>query len=96
MLKFRHWLIGQSFSKSVRVHVYIRFGLWDELKALSIPHDQDLYCVTTAMTHYGKGIAYAATNNLHEAGRQRESYAAAAKRVPESRRDHPNLIVDIL
>ncbi|KAF9893325.1 hypothetical protein FE257_011757 [Aspergillus nanangensis] len=87
------WL---EFFKSVRVHVYIRFGLWDELKTLPIPEDQKLYSVTTTMIHYGKGIAYAATGNLPEADRQRQLYLAAAARVPLSRRDHPNRIVDIL
>jgi hypothetical protein len=53
------------------------------------------YCVTTAMTFYGKGIAYAAMSNISEAAKQREPYLSAAARVPESRRD-PNRIVDIL
>ncbi|KZF23911.1 hypothetical protein L228DRAFT_282583 [Xylona heveae TC161] len=87
------WL---EFFKSVRIHVYIRFGLWEELKALPIPHDQDLYCVTTAMTHYGKGIAWAATENITKAEKERELYQAAAKRVPPTRKDYPNLVIDIL
>ncbi|PWY93049.1 hypothetical protein BO94DRAFT_532845 [Aspergillus sclerotioniger CBS 115572] len=89
------WL---EFFKSVRVHVYIRFGMWDEIIALPLPpaEKQDLYCVTTAMTYYGKGIAYAATRNLTDADIQRELYLAAANRVPESRRDYPNRIVDVM
>ncbi|KAL4986244.1 tetratricopeptide repeat domain protein [Aspergillus falconensis] len=91
------WL---EFFLSVRVHVYIRFGLWDALIGLPTPEDRgkdkDLYCVTTAMTLYGKGIAHAATGNLPEAYRYRELYTAAAQNVPASRRDHPNRIVDIL
>ncbi|PYI08372.1 TPR domain protein [Aspergillus sclerotiicarbonarius CBS 121057] len=89
------WL---EFFKSVRVHVYIRFGMWDEIIALSLPpaEKRDLYCVTTAMTHYGKGIAYAATGNLPDADAQRELYLTAAGRVPDSRRDYPNRIMDVL
>lgn len=87
------WL---EFFKSVRVHVYIRFGFWEQLKDLPLPADQDLYCVTTAFIHYGKAIAWAATRNLPEADKERERYHAAAARVPWSRRDHPNRIVDIL
>ncbi|GAB1191935.1 hypothetical protein APSETT444_001119 [Aspergillus pseudonomiae] len=87
------WL---EFFKAVRIHVYIRFGLWDEIKNLPLPNDQDLYCVTTAMTHYGKGIAWAATGNVPEANKERELYHAAAKRVPPSRKDFPNLISDVL
>ncbi|KAE8140702.1 hypothetical protein BDV38DRAFT_289816 [Aspergillus pseudotamarii] len=87
------WL---EFFKAVRIHVYIRFGLWDEIKNLPLPHDQDLYCVTTTMTHYGKGIAWAATGNVPEADKERELYHAAAKRVPPTRKDFPNLISDVL
>ncbi|KAJ5107396.1 TPR domain protein [Penicillium angulare] len=87
------WL---EFFKAVRVHVYIRFGLWEEIKALPIPEDKDLHCTTTAMTYYGKGIAYAATGDVDEANNQRELYLQAAKNVPESRKDYPNRIVDVL
>ncbi|KAB8271901.1 hypothetical protein BDV30DRAFT_249805 [Aspergillus minisclerotigenes] len=87
------WL---EFFKAVRIHVYIRFGLWDEIKNLPLPHDQDLYCVTTTMTHYGKGIAWAATGNIPEADKERELYHAAAERVPPTRKDFPNLISDVL
>ncbi|KAE8371579.1 hypothetical protein BDV26DRAFT_302658 [Aspergillus bertholletiae] len=87
------WL---EFFKAVRVHVYIRFGLWNEIKKLPLPHDQDLYSVTTAMTHYGKGIAWAATGNVPEADKERALYHAAAKRVPATRKDFPNLVSDVL
>ncbi|KAE8150301.1 hypothetical protein BDV25DRAFT_172248 [Aspergillus avenaceus] len=87
------WL---EFFKAVRVHVYIRFGLWDELKTLPLPTDQDLYCVTTTMTHYGKAIAHAATGNVDHAAGERELYHTAAKRVPPSRKDYPNTIHDVL
>ena len=72
--------------------------MWDEIIALPLPpaEKQGLYCMTTAMTHYGKGIAYAATGNLTDADIQRELYLAAADQVPESRRDCPNRIVDVL
>lgn len=88
-----NWL---EFFLAVRVHVLIRFGLWSDLKALPVPTDQVLYCTTTAMTHYGKGIAHAATNDLAQADVQRALFAAAASRVPPSRLDFPNRIVDIL
>lgn len=87
------WL---EFFLAVRVHVYIRFGMWDELKALKIPDDQQLYCVTTVMAYYGRGIAYASTSDLKNAEEQRKLFRQAATRVPESRLDFPNRIVDIL
>lgn len=81
---------------SVRAHVMVRFGMWEEIIQRPLPEDPDLYCVTTAMAHYAKGVAYAATGNVSEAERQRDLYREAAKRVPETRLDFPNKCVDIL
>lgn len=33
-----------EFFLGVRVHVLIRFGMWDELRQLEIPEDKELYC----------------------------------------------------
>ncbi|KAG5655102.1 hypothetical protein KAF25_000225 [Fusarium avenaceum] len=85
-----------EFYKSVRVHVLIRFGMWDSLKNLPIPEDKELYCVTVAMIYYGKGIAYAATNNVEDADRQRELFREAVQRVPETRLSPPNKALDVL
>ncbi|KAJ5100131.1 hypothetical protein N7532_007132 [Penicillium argentinense] len=85
-----------EFFKSVRLHVMIRFGLWEEIKKLAVPEDKDLYCVTIAFTHYAKGVAYAATNNLTAADKERSLYQEAARRVPPTRLDFPNRVVDEL
>ncbi|KAH1683485.1 hypothetical protein KXV79_003697 [Aspergillus fumigatus] len=85
-----------EFFKAVRVHVYIRFGMWKEIIDLPLPEDQALYCVTTTMIHYGKAIAFAATGNLVQADKERSLYHAAARAVPPTRKDFPNLISDIL
>ncbi|KAJ6150699.1 hypothetical protein N7470_007293 [Penicillium chermesinum] len=85
-----------EFFKAVRVHVLIRFGMWEELKALDPLEDKELYCVTNVMRHYGKGIAHAATGELVEADRERELFKEAAKIVPPTRLDFPNKITDIL
>ncbi|KAH6632859.1 hypothetical protein F5144DRAFT_575392 [Chaetomium tenue] len=87
------WL---EFFKSVRVHVLIRFGMWEELKQLPVPEDKELYCVTVAMTYYGKGIAYAATNDVKTAVGYQDIFRDAARRVPPSRLDFPNRVVDEL
>ncbi|KAL2814014.1 hypothetical protein BJX63DRAFT_393309 [Aspergillus granulosus] len=81
---------------SVRPHVMVRFGMWEELKALPLPEDRNLYCVTVAATLYAKGIAHAATGDIAEAERHRELYTEAVKLVPETRLDFPNKCVDIL
>ncbi|KAF7864053.1 hypothetical protein EAF04_007018 [Stromatinia cepivora] len=85
-----------EFFKTVRVHVLIRFGMWEELKRLPIPQNKELYCSTVAMTHYGKGIAWAATRNLKEADKERELFREAAKLVPSTRLIFPNKVIDVL
>ncbi|KAF2129614.1 hypothetical protein P153DRAFT_357161 [Dothidotthia symphoricarpi CBS 119687] len=83
------WL--ESFA-SVRVHVLVRFGRWKDIIALDMPDDKDLYSVTTAMYHYGKGVAYAATGDTNNAQIQRDSLSEAVSRIPSSRicGDFPN------
>lgn len=85
-----------EFFLAVRVHVYIRFGMWDELLALEILEDKNLYCVTNVMRHYGKAIAHAAKWQVDKAEEERKLYEAAAKIVPPTRLDFPNKITDIL
>lgn len=85
-----------EFFKSVRIHVLIRFGMWEELKSLPIPQNKELYCSTIAMTHYGKGIAWATTRNVEEADKERELFRVAAKLVPSTRLVFPNKVIDVL
>ena len=81
---------------SIRVHVYIRFGMWSELISMQLPDDLELYCTTTAMIHYGRGVAYAATGRIDDAAAERDLFRAALTRVPESRTLFNNTCLDIL
>lgn len=81
---------------AMRVHVLIRFGMWDEVLALELPEDQYLYCVTTAMRLYGKGVAYAATGRIELAREAREAFRGAVKRVLPTRTVFNNSCADIL
>ncbi len=67
------------------VHVYIRFGRWQEIIDEPMPAEPDLFCTTTALWHYAKGVAYAATGDVDRAAEQQELFAAAFDRVPEER-----------
>jgi tetratricopeptide (TPR) repeat protein len=87
------WLEGFI---GMRVHVLIRFGCWQELIDAPLPADPDLYLVTTAMLHYGKGVAFAATGEIASARAQRELFRAAVGRVPESRTIFNNTCQSIL
>lgn len=77
---------------AVRVHVLVRFGRWQDLLEMEMPQDKKLYSVTTAMLHYGKGVAYAATRRIEEATKERTLLYAAVDRVQPGRiaGDFPN------
>src|SRR4029453_7401841 len=62
----------------MRLHVLIRFGMWEDILALPLPADPRLYCTTTAMTHYAQGVAYAATGRMAEAAGGGEARGDAA------------------
>ncbi|KAI0486724.1 TPR domain protein [Xylaria cf. heliscus] len=87
------WLEGFL---AMRVHALIRFGRWQEITDLALPVDPDLYSVTTAMTHYAKGVALAATGQVQQAEEQRQLFAKTYKAVPASRMLFNNKCVDIL
>ncbi|MGN9794927.1 tetratricopeptide repeat protein [Streptomyces sp. OZ13] len=87
------WL--ESFL-AMRVHVLIRFGLWSDILGLPLPADPELYCATTAMLHYARGVAFSATGRVPEAESEREQFREAVSRVPDSRTLFNNTCVDIL
>ncbi|KAJ5292032.1 hypothetical protein N7478_001283 [Penicillium angulare] len=88
------WLEGFI---AMQVHPLIRFGRWDEIIALDFPVDQDLYCVTTAMIYYAKGIAFAVKGQIVEAEELKECFIAAVNfLVPDSRTIFNNSCRDIL
>ncbi|PQE25147.1 TPR domain protein [Rutstroemia sp. NJR-2017a BVV2] len=87
------WLEGFL---SMRVHALIRFGRWREIIELAFPTDSKLYCMTTAMTHYAKAVAFSATEDLENADREVKSFLSARKDVPESRMLFNNKCIDIL
>jgi tetratricopeptide (TPR) repeat protein len=80
----------------MRLHVLVRFGLWEEIIAEPLPQDRGLYSVTTALTHYAKGLAHSASSHVEEAARERENFNAALVHVPESRYLFNNQALDIL
>jgi len=87
------WLEGFVPMKQ---HVLIRFGKWREIIDQSLPDDRELFCVTTAMMHYAKAVAHAASGDIPGAEAEREAFLAARARVPESRTLFNNTCQDIL
>lgn len=81
---------------SVKQHVLVRFGKWREIIAQELPNDPDLYCSTTAMMLYAKGVAHSVLGEIEAAERMRTAFRAARGRVPESRRLNNNTMIDLL
>ncbi|MBD9591027.1 hypothetical protein IB254_28480 [Pseudomonas sp. PDM03] len=87
------WL--ESFV-SMKVHVQIRFGKWQDILATPLPNDQELYCVTTAMLHYARGVAHAASGHIAGAEAEQRLFINALTRVPPTRYLFNNKCTDIL
>ena len=81
---------------TIKQHVLVRFGKWQEIIAQSLPEDRELYCSNVAMIHYAKAIAHSALGNVGEAEAERSAFMAARTRVPKTRRMHNNIVVDLL
>jgi tetratricopeptide (TPR) repeat protein len=80
----------------MKMHVLIRFGKWRDIIAVPLPRDQKLFCTTTAMIHYAKAVAQAATGNLAAAEKEAGLFRAAVGRVPPTRYLFNNTCLDIL
>ena len=87
------WLEGFVPMKQ---HVLIRFGKWQEIIAQPLPDNPELFCVTIAMIHYAKAIAYATTHDLEAADVEQQRFEAAVQRVPDTRYVFNNTCLDIL
>ena len=87
------WLEGFI---SLKQHVYIRFGKWQEIIDQDLPENQELFCVTTAMMHYAKAVAFAASGDVPSAEEQEGRFEEAFTRVPDSRYIFNNTCLDIL
>ena len=81
---------------SMKQHVNIRFGKWQDIIDEPLPTDSQLYCVTTAMLHYAKSVAHAATGNILLAEEHKYLFEEAYARVPETRYIFNNKCTDIL
>ena len=80
----------------MRLHALVRFGLWQEIIDAPLPADAELYCVTTAMLHYAKGVAHAARGEIALAEEHEHLFGVALARVPATRMVFNNTCADIL
>jgi tetratricopeptide (TPR) repeat protein len=80
----------------IKVHVMVRFGMWEELLAEPLPDDAELFSFTTALLHYGRTVALANLNRIEEARGALEKFVAAQAAVQETRYMFNNPASDIL
>ena len=71
---------------SMKTHVMVRFGRWQEIIDEPLPGDPSLYLVSTAMHHYAKGIAHATLKQFELAASERELFQESLRRIPHERR----------
>ena len=81
---------------SMKMHVLVRFGKWQEIINTLMPAPPDLYCVSTAMHHYARTVAYAALGHFKEAERARELFRISVRSIPPGRRFFNNSAHEIL
>jgi tetratricopeptide (TPR) repeat protein len=87
------WLEG---FRTMKMHVLIRFGKWQAIIDEPLPNDLELYCVSTAMIHYAKTVAHAASGDIEAAEEEKNLFEAAFSKVPESRFIFNIKCIDIL
>jgi tetratricopeptide (TPR) repeat protein len=80
----------------MKQHVLVRFGKWREIIDQELPKDRDLYCSTTAMMLYAKGVAHSILGEIPEAEQARAAFREAKARVPDTRLVHNNKVRDLL
>jgi tetratricopeptide (TPR) repeat protein len=81
---------------SMRTHVMVRFGKWQELIDEPLPRDPALYPVTTAMCHYARGVAHATLRNFDAAEKERALFGESLYRIPLERKVFNNSAHSIL
>ena len=81
---------------STVMHVLVRFGKWQDIIGAPLPDDQVIYCVSVAMCHYARGVAYSGLGQIDNAESEKLLFLQARSRVPESRLFFNNTAHDIL
>ncbi|MGR3614641.1 MAG: tetratricopeptide repeat protein [Paracoccaceae bacterium] len=71
---------------SMKMHVLVRFGRWQDIVDAPMPDDPGLYCVSTAMHRYAKGVAHATLKDFDKADAERRLFHEAVARIPEDRK----------
>ena len=79
-----------------KIHVMVRFGMWEEILDEPMPGDPDLYSYTTAAIWQARVVALANLGRIQEAEAERSYAVAAREAVQESRMVFNNTADDVL
>ncbi len=91
-----HMVVTMEGYYSMKMHVFVRFGRWQEIVDEPTPTKPELYPVTIAMHHYAKVVAFAFLKDIDSAEHQRTLFYKAVAAIPAGREFFNNLAVDIL
>ncbi len=69
----------------IKIHVMVRFGMWQALLDEPLPEDAELFCFTTALARYGRVVALANLGRHADAAQELEAFFAARENVPKTR-----------
>ncbi|WP_300015285.1 hypothetical protein [uncultured Roseobacter sp.] len=79
-----------------KVHVMVRFGMWQQIIDMTLPDDPELYSYTTAAMRQARVIAFANLGQIDAAQAERELASRALISVQETRMVFNNFGSDIL
>ena len=98
VIRVDHTYLSQALEAyyPAHIHALVRFGRWQECTKLNLPNDPDFYKVTTCLTHYAKGIGYAALGFHDKALSHQKMFLVAKKRISESHVFGTNLAIDVI
>ena len=81
---------------SMKTHVFVRFGRWQEIIDEPVPDNRDIFLVSVPMHHYARAIAYATLKDFARAEEERQLFHLSKSRIPPSRRFLNNFALDTL
>ena len=91
-----HMVITMEAYYSMKMHVYVRFGRWQEILQQSTPKDASIYPVTIAMHRYAKCVANAFLKDMAAAEHEKTLFYAAMRVIPKDRTFFNNAAIDTL
>lgn len=80
----------------IKIHVLVRFGMWQEILAETLPQNAELFSFTTALQRYGRVIALANTGQHAAATAELEAFLVAKNAVQETRFMFNNPAAEVL